>query len=284
MEMVSDIFGQHNDLGTAYAFNPDSADGIQLSADDPLISLSDLDQCTEGNSEMDYACSNSTVFAPGPRKLPVRRQNKQQNGRDCAFPADPFQVQISAPFEQAATNSKLPVRRHKKMGKSNIECYTSTVPSKIEPLNPLEPDDSGAQNSLSPQIQWDVSNGNFDDGITLDYDYDDMEFEPQTYFSFNELLESGDGSRPAGNEIQGDLENWENGSMEIPYNQEEPFASVDADMPLLVNCKMCSRGEPFPNLYCKVCGVWIHSHCSPWVEEETPSEDGWKCGNCREWK
>ncbi|CAI9778346.1 unnamed protein product [Fraxinus pennsylvanica] len=127
--------------------------------------------------------------------------------------------------------------------------------------------------------------------MTLDYDclgFADTEFEPQTYFSFNELLDSEDAGGSTGAEISEiPTEIWENPSgfpqneaLKISYNNEEPVISIDID--LHIPCQICSHTDPFPDLSCQICGVCIYSHCSPW-DQQLPQEDGWRCGSCREW-
>ncbi|KAK4492240.1 hypothetical protein RD792_003041 [Penstemon davidsonii] len=245
---------------------------------DVIVSLSELEQCTEGKSEVDYGWNDAS--GPGPRKLQVRRQTKQEQNGNFAYP------EHSAPFESNILKSteKLPVRRHTKK-ENNLDSYSTInsfhVPSEANVV----------QDSLSPQIQWVVSEENLDEGMTMDFDtigFDDLDFEPQTYFSFNELLASDDGGRTVGNEPTGNVtENWENPSVfpeiEISYDQEEPIISLETSDNLIVACKICSHTEPCPDRCCQICGMWIHSHCSPWVESSS-WDDGWRCGNCREWR
>lgn len=58
--------------------------------------------------------------------------------------------------------------------------------------------------------------------MTLDFDclgFDDMEFEPQTYFSFNKLLDPEDDVGSNGAELSEiPIENWENPST-FPENE-----------------------------------------------------------------
>lgn len=262
---------------------PTKAEFIHVQEDDSLSpSLPKAEQCTVTKLRVKYGSNNSSnVSNTGPRKLPVRRHIKQET--DFYSPNQPecFQVGISdsAPSETNISNStdKLPVRRHVKRENSSASHPTITS-FQIEVSNPSE-----ANALISSEAQWDVSRGSFDDGITLDYDslgLDDMEFEPQTYFSFNELLASDNG----GNNTNGN-ENWgnsselpDNGALEISYDEEEPIISVGTPIEI-VACNVCFGNEPCPDLSCQVCGMWVHSHCSPWRESE-----GWRCGNCREWR
>ncbi|PIN00987.1 Nucleosome remodeling factor, subunit NURF301/BPTF [Handroanthus impetiginosus] len=261
-----------------------------VAADDSLLlSLSEVEQHTD-TSEVDYGWNNSNLSRSGPTKLPVRRHIRQENDLYCPNPSDPFQVDVSTAFETNVFNSaeKLPVRRHVKR-ENNSDCHFHAEASNPSETNAM----SSMEDTLSPQPQWVVSKDNFDDNITLDYDslgYDDMEFEPQTYFSFNELLASDDGGHANGNGSPGNVtENWESASMlpgnetlEISYDQEEPIITVGTTIEV-VPCNICSHSEPCPDLSCQMCGMWIHSHCSPWLESSS-HEDGWRCGNCREWR
>ncbi|KAL0460101.1 UNVERIFIED_CONTAM: DDT domain-containing protein PTM [Sesamum latifolium] len=238
-----------------YSALPTKTKVIHAGAGDPLlVSRSEVEQHTD-MSEVDCGMDNSNVSYSGPRKLPVRRHIKQEKDVHSPHLPDSFQVEAS---NRAEANTL-----------------------------------SSVQDSLSPQTQWVVSKEEFDDGITLDYDclgYDDTEFEPQTYFSFHELLASDDVGRANSNESpENILENWEgpavvpeNGTLEISYDQEEPIISVGTTIEI-IPCNICSQTDPCPDLSCQICGVWIHSHCSPWLESSS-WEDGWRCGNCRKWR
>lgn len=266
-------------------------EAVHVPLDDPLlVSLSGVEQLTEDKLKMDRGWINATVSEPGPRKLPVRRHIKQENDANCSLPTD----SLTSPLEVNVFNSteKLPVRRHIAR-ENNVNCSSATYSFHVQPSTPFEANTvNSVEDSFSPLVEWDVSNGGFDDAITLDYDclgFDDTEFEPQTYFSFNELLDSEDAGGSNGAELpEIPIENWENSSafpqnevLEISYDNEEPMISVETD--LHIPCKICSHSEPFPDLSCQICGVCIHSHCSPW-DKQLPQEDGWRCGNCREWR
>ncbi|KZV47178.1 hypothetical protein F511_05229 [Dorcoceras hygrometricum] len=292
IESGSGLIGeQYKENSPAYSTLPIKTDISHLTADNPLLfSLSEVEQLTEDKSEVEYGRNNSSVSVPGPRKLPVRRLVRQENRLDYPCPGEPFQDKSNA------TNftEKLPFRRRTTQV-NNLDCNSSTNSFQFKASEKLETNGMSymQESSSPPQVEWVVSNGNFDDGITLDYDSlgcDDMDFEPQTYFSFNELLASDDVGLTNGNEsLENATETWErsslpeNGSLKISYDQEEPTLSLETLNHFVPPCKMCSHTEPYPDLSCQECGMWIHSHCSPWVE--TPSwENGWKCGHCREWR
>ncbi|KAL9171363.1 hypothetical protein ABFS82_04G204400 [Erythranthe guttata] len=271
------------------AASPTKVEFIHVQEEDPLCtSLSEVKQFTDATLKVEYELNSSNVSCSGPRKLPVRRHIKQEMDSS-------FQVGISAPCETNVSHptEKLVIRRHIK--RENNSDFHSPINStfEVEVPNPSEANAVQEDPLLPNQAQWDVSKGNFDDVITLDYDdclgYDNMEFEPQTYFSFNELL-SDDGEPANGNGPLFDaMENWEdlsvlpdNGNLEISYDQEEPIISVETPIEISP-CNICSHTEPCPDLSCQMCGVWIHSHCSPWLESSS-WENGWRCGNCREWR
>ncbi|CBI17094.3 unnamed protein product, partial [Vitis vinifera] len=217
---------------------------VVVEDDDPLLfSRSRVEQITEHDTEVDF---ERNAAGPGPQKLPVRRHMKRENEVDGLSGNDQCQIE------------------------SNHHLNTAELAS-------------------SPHLEWDASIDGLEDEMI--FDYENMEFEPQTYFSFTELLASDDGGQLEGI----DASNWENLSYGIsqdkvpeqcgmgtscnqqqPTNFEEPAVNI-------MQCRMCLKTEPSPSLSCQICGLWIHSHCSPWVEESS-WEDGWRCGNCREWR
>ncbi|CAA0815005.1 PHD finger family protein [Striga hermonthica] len=235
-----------------------------------LLSLSELGQCTQ-TSEPEHEWNNSNVSFSGPRKLLVRRHIKQESNNS------------SVPFEANFNSTgKLPVRKNAKR-ESRSDCYPETTsPLEFNGTTPV-------RDPLSSQAQWDVPDNSFDDGVMLDYDgigYDDnTDFEPQTYFSFNELL-APDENESHENVVVGDLENLsvlpENEIVEISYDEGEPIVSVGTTIEVQP-CKFCSLTEPRPELCCQVCGISVHSSCSPWLESSS-LEECWRCGDCREWR
>ncbi|XP_041992979.1 DDT domain-containing protein PTM-like isoform X1 [Salvia splendens] len=285
MDSNSPFLGHHMEERSAYSAIPMQEEVGRVVADVPPV-LSPSSEST-GMMNVDYGWNNSNVPRSGSNKLPVRRQVKQVNDAYSPYP-----------FEANVLNSsgKLPVRRHIK-SENNPVNYPAVNPHQVETPNLFETKaESSGVDSLSSEVNWDVSNGSFDDGISLDYDglgFDDMDFEPQTYFSFHELLASDDGSRASGNAPSGDvMQNLESAStlpenemLDISYDDyEDPIISIGTEMEI-VPCNICSHTEPCPDLSCQLCGMWIHNHCSPWVEREPSSwEENWRCGNCREWR
>lgn len=226
---------------------------VYVAEDDPLLfNYTKVEQFTEQNTDVGYEWNATTVSASGPQKLPVRRHNKREKEVDCSL----------------AGNSS----------HDNLSTFGGDI------LN-------SADESLS-HVEWDLTASGFDDGLMFNYEdltCEDMEFEPQTYFSFNELLASDDGDQDVVGSSENTAENWENSSLlpsevvgDASFSQREPTCLVEhADN--VVPCRMCSHSEPCPELCCQVCGLCIHSHCSPWIEQSF-GDGGWRCGNCREWR
>lgn len=182
-----------------------------------------------------------------------------------------------------AVPKKLQVRRHIKSEKESDGCSTNFEP----PTNHVGNNPNPGAESSSPIVEWDVSTNGFEDDMMFDYEdlnYEDMEFEPQTYFSFNELLASDNGDPPGDVSVNPSGEDCEQYQMGITYDEQEPMFSVESGVDM-VPCNVCSLTEPCPDLYCQTCGLWIHQHCSPWDDESCWEPEGvWKCGHCREWR
>ncbi|CAL9749761.1 unnamed protein product [Musa acuminata subsp. burmannicoides] len=129
---------------------------------------------------------------------------------------------------------------------------------------------------------------------------EDAEYEPQTYFSFTELLASDDDQLHVSdnnmNAVEigfssscGEVRSFEApafdglGSEEVHSTGEELVVKETTFNG--VACDICKLAHPSPDLSCEICGQHIHSHCSPWVESEQPSSDAnWRCGRCRDWR
>ncbi|GFY99236.1 PHD finger family protein [Actinidia rufa] len=243
---------------------PKTEEVVCVKEEDPLISpLLMVKQSAEHNLEMNLEWNTVTVTATscgtGTKKLPIRRHTKNEKNVDGI-----------------RTNNL-----------SQVELFTP-----IEPNNLMNP----AEEPLPPHVEWDVSRNGFDDGIVFDCEglsYGDMEFEPQTYFSFTELLVSDDVGQldevDASGYVMGD---WENGSavsrdesLELcgkGANNQQDSSITEEPVCALVPCRKCSLKEPCPDLYCEICGLWMHRDCSPW-DEQRSWEGNWRCGHCREW-
>lgn len=176
---------------------------------------------------------------------------------------------------------KLPVRRHaKREGDADGLSACNFLQAELRP----------SEEQSSPQAEVDVENE-----MMLDYEgfnYEDMEFEPQTYFSVSELLASDDvgpcdGVDDTSGDCSGSLENayGTNSHDEVPNtvsHQQEPSNSVKNTVNRMP-CWRCSHTEPPPDISCQICGLQIHRNCSPWVESSF-GETSWRCGDCREWQ
>lgn len=224
--------------------------------DDPLLfSLSKAEQVTENNLDSEWNADSG----PGLKKLPVRRHVKREGNVDSLSGSNLLH------FER-----------------SNCNETDDLVQSKAQPFSIAE---------------WDVSSTGLESDMMFDYEslnYEDMEFEPQTYFSFTELLAPDDGDQCGGVDVSGDaLGNIEHQSCSISHgvmeqsgtgncNQQESTVSEKSNANL-VQCQICLHMEPASDLSCQICGFVMHSHCSPW-EESVSSQGSWSCGRCREWR
>ncbi|XP_022752622.1 DDT domain-containing protein PTM-like isoform X6 [Durio zibethinus] len=251
-------FGTISDFKECNPITPiiSTEDELVLANDPLLFTLTKVEQITDNNSEVDVELN--TASGPGLQKLPVRRYVKREGEVDGLAGSDLGQVEIL------------------------------TCP---EPNDSVEP----KEDSSIVFAEWNAY-GDILEGKLLDYESlnnKDMEFEPQTYFSFSELLASDNGDQVNGNDATGDGSgNWENASCSISQdgfpkqcgidtfnNQAEPMNSdVNA-----LHCHVCLQYEPAPDLHCEICGFLMHSHCSPW-DESSSSEGSWRCGRCREWR
>lgn len=199
--------------------------------DDPLLmSVSKVEHITQNNLDVEW---NGADSVPGPQKLPVRRQVKREDADE----------------------------------NNNISSYTEfSMHPESQPF--VKPEVEPA----FPVMEWDASgnsnNNNMVEGELM-FDYEDMEFEPQTYFSLNELLttdDSGQGNDP-------------NLNPQVETTEQCRAFLCDNTIP----CQICMHVEPGPDLTCQTCNMTIHSHCSPWEEESTCTGGSWRCGRCREW-
>lgn len=216
---------------------------ISGNGDPHLLSPSKVEQFSENNSEMDLEWNTATATASGtgPQKLPVRRHSKTENNIEV-----PSQVGLSMPIEQNLMNSK--------------------------------------EESFSPYVEWNLSENGFEDGTLVDCEglnHEDVEFKPQTYVSFTELLVSDDdGGRldevDASGFVMGDREN----SSEVSRDGYLEQCGTDTDS---APCHKCSCKEPCPDLSCEICGLSMHSACVPAVEQSS-WEGNWRCINCRDWQ
>lgn len=221
-------------------------DDVFIPVDDPLLSVSKVEQIAE--PEADDHFEWNTPFGPGPQKLPVRRHIKNERDDDGLIWSDYSAAQLPASDE--------------------------------------------TKNIANSHFEWDVPNGGLEDGAALDYEnfnFENTDYEPQTYFSFTELLEDDD-SQFGGVDVCGDA--WEDLPCEYSQNgfpehcemgsiiDHVPATSMQAAIE--ATCNICLQTAPVPDLACQICGLQIHSQCSP--GEEVSQGDSWRCINCRGWR
>jgi hypothetical protein len=232
------------------------------------------------------------------------------------------------------SNQKLSVRRAQTKNDSDLLTNSETLAAGAatqatdsEDLN----DVSVSSELSSPALEWDFSQGDgcFGDAVpddnsnfawrepnhesidedeggeeepnheSIDEDEggeeDDDGFEPQTYFSFTELLAPEDNSLLDENQqigvtfdelLANSVQEEQPGSgfwPETEYQTEPQYQPpFEGEMGA---CDKCKGYDPAPDMTCEICSLRIHNYCSPWMESEEPFETGhWKCGNCREWR
>lgn len=243
----------------------------------PLVSA--FKEFTEHFPVGDCKRNVETMSLPGQREQSVRTHIENETDlKSSSKLSIPLGANTVFPKEEMPTHvepgAKQPVRRHVRLEKDSDTPFAN---------NPLNVDLS------TPSIaEVDTSRESSDE---YGHECKHMEFEPQTCFSFNELLTSDDLGPLDGVDSSATLnKDVETSSRFLPdknadtsYVKHEPAISTISTAAFAVPCKMCSRKEPCPDLCCETCEIWIHRHCSPWNDEES-GEDDWKCGNCREWR
>lgn len=246
------------------------------------------------------------------------------------------EMQLNGSESLSRSQQKLSIRRPQVKHETNVEgfdapqnanpSYTSSeghcvgrndVPCGIAGNEFYATNEVSAEKASYPLLEWDFFKGGDYGDVPLDsadinYQWhdpeggnsEDMEYEPQTYFSFTELLAYEDGELDDQYDMPIDApeHGWPpSGSDEFgttyqegaPYNlsavhevgSETTYFAGNETTVNGVECQKCKLKQPSPDLTCEVCGLQIHSHCSPWVESEEPSGDArWRCGGCREWR
>lgn len=125
------------------------------------------------------------------------------------------------------------------------------------------------------------------------------DFEPQTFFSFTDLLEADDtrfgqtfgmsaGLQDDGNctgSFDQEIASFDDMAFMVEDVSSNMHFPANAPPPDDAPCKKCNNSQPPPDLKCLVCGLRIHRQCSPWDESDLPVESAdWACGACREWR
>ncbi|KAJ6765759.1 PHD FINGER FAMILY PROTEIN [Salix purpurea] len=228
-------------------------ENVYVQDDDPL--LFSLSRVEQIAEQNSEVDFEWNIAGQGPQKLPVRRQGKRQG--------DAEDISVSNLYP---TDSSMFLETNNSMNKE-MSC-----------------------------AEWDVSGNGLDSEMVFDYEdvnYEDMAFEPQTYFSFTELLATDDGCQLDGIDATGaavgNNENEFHAASEDEFQkQHTPGTSCDVPLesaPNTMPCKMCLDSVPSPDLSCDICGLVLHRYCSPWVEcSPAEGSDIWRCGNCRKWQ
>ncbi|KAJ6403110.1 hypothetical protein OIU84_015099 [Salix udensis] len=228
-------------------------ENVYVQDDDPL--LFSLSRVEQIAEQNSEVDFEWNIAGQGPQKLPVRRQGKRQG--------DAEDISVSNLYP---TDSSMFLETNNSMNKE-MSC-----------------------------AEWDVSGNGLDSEMVFDYEdvnYEDMAFEPQTYFSFTELLATDDGCQLDGIDATGTAvgnnENEFHAASEDEF-QKQHTLGTSCDVPLesapnTMPCKMCLDSVPSPDLSCDICGLVLHRYCSPWVECSPAEGSGiWRCGNCRKWQ
>ncbi|XP_062105255.1 DDT domain-containing protein PTM-like [Humulus lupulus] len=184
-----------------------------------------------------------------------------------------------------AVPHKLPVRRQVKH-EGDSEVYSDGNFSDAEAFthyqmeNPTEATDG----TLFPSTEWNASVQSIEEEMMFDdvLDYGNLDFEPQTLFTFSELLgvdASGDDPEGQGKVV------GTNPPDKVPEQYTTTNTSKEGSEPTLPpgKCNFCMQSEPYPDLSCQSCGLSIHRHCL--TSTEPSSWDGdWKLCYCQEWR
>ncbi|XP_011005757.1 PREDICTED: uncharacterized protein LOC105111939 [Populus euphratica] len=228
-------------------------ENVYVQDDDPL--LFSLSRVEQITEQNSRVDFEWNIAGQGPQKLPVRRQGKRQG--------DAEDISVSNLYP---TDSSMFLETNNNVNKE-MSC-----------------------------AEWDVSGNGLDGEMVFDYEdvnYEDMVFEPQTYFSFTELLATDDGSQLDGCDATGNVlgnnENQFHAASENEFQKQHTLGtSCDESLESAPNtkpCKMCLDLVPSPDLSCDICGLMLHRYCSPWVESSpVEGSSSWRCGNCRKWR
>ncbi|KAK8447246.1 hypothetical protein SEVIR_8G027707v4 [Setaria viridis] len=255
-----------------------------LGDQDPLLaSYGIVEPIGEETVDADLS-TNMVSFAPGSnKKLSIRRaQAKNCEYLDQARSANEYYIQ-----NQSQGNGNINF--------SHMNEYSFSEADSVDASELLGWDFSqGTAYAAPPESTAthqanDTSCGNF----AID------QYEPQTYFSFTELLEADDtqldsafgmSTNLQGNgNCTGNFDQQGAGFDEMYFMIEDGASNMnfpaDDPSPDVVACHKCQNTEPPPDLKCAVCNLQIHRQCSPWDENVPPAASGdWSCGGCREWR
>ncbi|XP_008813114.2 DDT domain-containing protein PTM-like [Phoenix dactylifera] len=272
--------------------------------DDPLLySFGRVDPIVEQTLEAEIQPNGSGSLSRSQEKLSIRRPQLKHGTNVDGFYAP-----------QNANSNCTTSSESQCLGRNNATCRTARY--EFSPANEAN-FVSASEKASSPLSEWNfMKGGDRGDagfgtaGISYQWrdpeggNSEDLEYEPQTYFSFTELLASEDGELDDQYDMPMDASEYgcapsSSDEFGTTYQEAPPCnlsamhiggsanTSFSANEAALggVECQKCKLNQPSPDLACEVCGLQIHSHCSPWVESEEPSGDAkWRCGGCREWR
>ncbi|KAG2555813.1 hypothetical protein PVAP13_8NG034700 [Panicum virgatum] len=258
-----------------------SEETLPLADEDPLLASYGIVESIREEVDADLS-TNMVSFAPGSnQKLLVRRaQTKTCEYLDQAgIPVDGYYIQNQPPGNGNVSFS-------------NMNEYSFSEADSVD---------------ASELLGWGFSQGTAYADSTANHQSNDTscgsfamdQYEPQTYFSFTELLEADDTQldNPFGMStgLQDDVNCTGNfdqqgaGFDDMSFMIEDGASNMnfptDDPSPTVVACHKCQNTEPPPDLKCAACNLHIHQHCSPWDENVPPTVSGdWSCGACREWR
>ncbi|CAN6325808.1 unnamed protein product [Urochloa humidicola] len=261
-----------------------SEETFALVDQDPLLaSYGIVEPIGEETVDADLS-ANMLSFAPGSnKKLSIRRaQTKNSEYLDQASSMNEYYVQ-----NQSVGNGNINF--------SQMNEYSFSEADSVDASELLGWDFS--QGTAYAALPDSASNHQVNDTSCGSFAAD--QFEPQTYFSFTELLEAEDtqldnafglttGLQDDGN-CTGNFDQQGAGFDEMTFMIEDGASNMnfpaDDPTPDVVACYKCQNIEPPPDLSCAVCNLHIHRQCSPWDENVPPADSGnWSCGACREWR
>ncbi|XP_004242107.1 DDT domain-containing protein PTM-like isoform X1 [Solanum lycopersicum] len=235
----------------------------------PLVSA--VEELTEHFQVGDCERNVETISVQGQREQSVRSHIENETDLKSSELSTPHGGNIVFPKDEMPTHvepgAKQLVRRHVRLEKD------SDTPFASDPVNVLRNTSRESSEEYGHECKY-------------------MEFEPQTCFSFNDLLASDDlgllddgvdSSATINKDVEISSGFLPNKNADTSYVKHEPAVSTIPTASFTAPCKLCSRKEPSPDLCCETCEIWIHRHCSPWNDEDS-GQDDWKCGNCREWR
>ena len=262
-----------------------SEETFALADQDPLLaSYGIVEPIGEETRDVDISANTASIAPGSNQKLSIRRA----------------QTKISEYLDQA--------------GKPVNEYYIQNTPSgngniNFSHMNEISFSEADSVDA-SELLGWDFSKGTAyaaPPDFTSNHQQNDTscgsfvmdEYEPQTYFSFTELLEADDTHLDNAFGMATGLQDDVNGTGsfaqqgvgfdDMSFMVEDGASNMNfptnGPTPEEVACLNCMNTQPPPDLRCSVCGLLIHRHCSPWDQGLEPVvSSNWSCGGCRGWQ